>query len=344
MALPLLRRRRAHRFFTPVVSLPQINTTLSATDHLTAAGHTYALIRTGTGHYTVVLTGDGASLPDWRQVLTYPRIDVGADAWDVTAMTVVIETVPAHAAAHTEWAAAEGHRHLRDSDIAVRAHMSITFNAGDTRRKNDADEMAVEVGTRLPTLLGSLTAAGLPVSPLTSDEIALIAGEAFHGVAEPGIDFSDIAPRADVHRVRDVFCHDDLLSSSWVLAPHVLDSRVIDHLAAPQPAAPRTRLAVTWRTVRLADGVTTDDPIRLTFSPALQRFGGIYTVTEPLGRHPAIEPVRDELPLYGRLGMRNGYDRHAELLAAGLGIGVLLPEHSDIDDEPLRHRHPLNGS
>lgn len=344
MELPLLRRRRTHRFFTPDVSLPQISTTLSATNHLTAAGHTYALIRTGSGHYTVVLTGEGASLHDWRQLLAYPRIDVGADAWDVTAMTVVVETVPAHAAAYTEWAAAEGHRHLTTADIAVRAHMSITFNAGDSKRRHDPDEMAVEVGTRLPTLLGSLAAAGLPVSPLTSDEIALIAGEAFHGVAEPGIDFADIAPRTDVHRVRDVCCHDDLLSSSWVLTPHVLDSQVINHLTAPQPAAPRTRLAVTWRTIRLAAGVLADDPIRLTFSPALQRFGGIYTVTEPLGRHPAIEPVRDALPLYGRLGMRNGYDRHAELLAAGLGIGVLLPEHSEVEDEPLRHRHPLNGS
>ncbi len=66
---------------------------------------------------------------------------------------------------------------------------------------------------------------------------------------------------------------------------------------------------------------------------------GIVTVTEPFGRTPTIAPVTDLLPLYGRLGVRKGYDRHAELFAAGMGIGVLLPEHSDIADEPTRHRH-----
>ena len=141
------------------------------------------------------------------------------------------------------------------------------------------------------------------------------------------------------HRVRTLLCHDDFVSSSWLISPHVLDAEVLQTLIAPAALVPRKRVTVTYRSTRLSPEIDPDDPSALLHTPHLERFGGIITATEPFGRTPTIEPVTDGLPLYGRLGLRKGYDRHAELFAAGVGIGVLLPEHSDITDEPTRHRH-----
>ena len=342
----LLQHSRA-RLSSSAASLPQINTVLSITAHRSAGGHDYGLIRAhATGHYTVILAATGATLRDWQQLCDYTRIDFGADAWDVVAVTAVADTFPRTDTAHRQWMVPEGHHHLDVADLATDTYLAVTFVAATSAMKTTPDEMAVEVGRRLHTLIGSLHAAGLDTTPLTAAQVAAVGVRAYHGslVEDTSPAFADIAPDSTPHRVRDVFCHNDLLSATWVIAPHVLEpphamGSVLAPLLERDPTTPRTRLAITWRATCIADTIHPDDPIRLTFEPVLQRFGATLTITEPRPRTPSVDALRTRLPLFARLGVRNGYDRHAELFAAGIGLGVLLPEHGDITDEALRHRH-----
>lgn len=342
----LLQRSRA-RLSTSATTLPQINTVLSITEHRSAGGHDYGLIRAhATGHYTVILAATGATLRDWQQLCDFTRIDFGADAWDVVAVTAVADTFPRTDTAHRQWLDTEHHYRLDVADLATDTYLAVTFVAATSAMKSTPDEMAVEVGRRLHTLIGSLHAAGLPTTPLTAAQVAAVGVRAYRGGLpdDPAPAFADIAPDSTPHRVRDVFCHNDLVSATWVIAPHVLEpphamGPVLAQLLERDPTTPRTRLAITWRATRIAETIHPDDPIRLTFEPALQRFGATLTITEPRPRTPSVDSVRDRLPLFARLGVRNGYDRHAELFAAGIGLGVLLPEHGDITDEALRHRH-----
>lgn len=328
---------------TPVLRPPQVATALSVSDHRTAAGHDFGLIRAhATGHYTVVLLGGDGSLTAWEQLLGGAEsIDVGADAGDVVALHAVLDTYPITAAAHREWVFADRAPTVDAAEVAVRAHLAVTFTALTKVTRSEPEEMAVEIGRRLPTLLGSLAAAGIDVVPATSDQIAAFIAEAYRETdAEDAItDLADAGPADITHRVRDVFCHDGFQSTSWVISPHVLDTGLAEQVVAVREQLQRVRLMVSYRSIRLADTVAKDDPIRVIFTPALRRFGAVVTITEPLHRSPRIDALRSRLPLAARLGVRSGYDRNAELFAAGLGVGVLLPEHSLIDDEPIKHRH-----
>lgn len=339
----LLHRSRSRLQST--ATLPQISAALSISDHSSAGGHRFALVNTAaTGHYTVLLSVTTA-LEHWAQLFAYPVISMGEHAPDVVGVTAVCDMFPATADAYRQWGFAEGHHHLRaDTDIDVRAHIAITFAAQSDATRSDAAEMGVEVGKRLPTLLGSLAGAGIDAVPMISSQVTDLACSAYNELAHSDAAFSDIGPADTHHRVRNLFCHDGFVSSSWVIAPHVLDEPVIDELVAPAAATPRQRLAITYRSTRLAAGVDEADPVVLLHAPTLQRFGAILTITEPLGRVPSADALRSRLPLFARLGVRKGFDRQAELFAACIGIGVLLPEHGEITDDPLKHRHRTSTS
>jgi hypothetical protein len=225
-ALPALLRRSRARMSTSSVTLPQISTVLSISDHRSAGGHDYGLIRAhSTGHYTVILAATGATLRDWEQLCNYAHIDLGPDAWDVVAITAVADTFPRTDTAHRQWMIPEGHHHLDVADLAVDTYLSVTFIAATSAMRTTPEEMGVEVGRRLHTLIGSLHAVGLATTPLTSTQITALGVRAYRGgdtVDSHSASLADIAPD-NPHRVRDVFCHNDLLSATWVLAPHVLD-------------------------------------------------------------------------------------------------------------------------
>lgn len=340
--------RRARSWSKTTLSLPQISTPLAVAAHQSSGGHPFGLIHAQhTGHYTVLLSTT-VDLAEWARLLTYPILDVGAHATDVVSITAVTETFPDTTDSYRSWA------HVPDStsevpaprdhtttvdDIAVRAHLAITFAAATTDTRRFVEEMGVEVGRRLPILIGSLAAAGIPTTPLTVTQITELISSGYREDNSDDIAFADAAPVSAVHRSRSLFCHDDFASQSWTIARHILDDTAIATLLAPSPELPRRRVAVCWRAIRIADELPVDDPTHLTFVPQLHRMGGVVTVTEPHRRVPSIEPIRAQLPLYARLGLRAGYDRQAELFAESLGIGVLLPEHSELTDEPLRHRH-----
>lgn len=332
--------RRRSPMTRGVLRLPQIVTGLAVSDHQSSGGHTFGMIHAqSTGHYTVLL-GSGGSLDGLAGLLAYPTLDVGAQASDVVAITAVAETYPATTDAYRRWLyATPGEHSLADGEIGVRAHLAVTFAAATTDTRRHIEEMGVEVGRRLPTLIASLAGAGIPTTPLTAHQIAGVIAGSYREDTNDDIGFADAGPADTTHRVRGLFCHDNFVSTTWVVAPHVLDTPTIDAVLAPDTRTPRARTAVTWRATRIAEALPVDDPTHITFTPHLQRFGAAITVTEPHGRTPSLDPLRANLPLYARLGLRPGFDRHAELFAAGLGIGVLLPEHGAIADEPIRHRH-----
>ena len=332
--------RRSRRMVSTRARLPQVSTPLSIADYPSAGGHTFALVHAEqTAHYTVLLNCAG-SLAQWASLFGHRAISMGPDAPDVVSLSAVCESTPASVDGRRQWLLADGHHYLDpDTDIAVRAHVSVTFAAVAEDTRKEPEEMGVEVGARLPALIGSLLGTGLAVTPMgTGDVLDLVCASYNEITHTAGVSWSEIGP-VESHRVRTLLCHDDFVSSSWLISPHVLDTAVLQALIAPAAAVPRKRVTVTYRSTRLSTDIDPDDPSALLHTPHLERFGAIATVTEPLGRVPTIGTVTDTLPLYGRLGVRKGYDRHAELFAAGLGIGVLLPEHSDITDEPTRHRH-----
>ncbi|MBA4023918.1 MAG: hypothetical protein C0482_16285 [Gordonia sp.] len=331
---------RSRRMVSTRARLPQVSTPLSVADYPSAGGHTFALVHAEqTAHYTVLLNCEG-SLAQWASLFGHRAISMGPDAPDVVSLSAVCESTPASVDGRRQWLLADGHHYLDpDTDIAVRAHVSVTFAAVAEDTRKEPEEMGVEVGARLPALIGSLLGTGLAVTPMGAGDVLDLTCAAYNEITDTGgVSWPEVGP-AEAHRVRNLLCNDDFVSSSWLLSPHVLDPDVLEALIAPAALVPRKRVTVTYRSTRLSPEVDSDDPAALLHSPHLERFGGIATITEPLGRTPTIDPVTEQLPLYGRLGVRKGYDRHAELFAAALGIGVLLPEHSDISDEPTRHRH-----
>lgn len=332
--------RRSRRLVNTRARLPQVSTPLSIADYPSAGGHTFALVHAEqTAHYTVLLNCEG-SLTQWASLFGHRAISMGPDAPDVVSLSAVCDSSPASVDGRRQWLLADGHHDLDpNTDIAVRSHVSVTFAAVADDTRKEPEEMGVEVGARLPTLIGSLLGTGLAVTPMGAGDVLDLTCAAYNEITDTdGVSWPEVGP-VESHRVRNLLCHDDFVSSSWLISPHVLDTEVLQTLIAPEALVPRKRITVTYRSTRLSTEIDSDDPAALLHTPHLERFGGIATVTEPLGRTPTIEPVGDNLPLYGRLGLRKGYDRHAELFAAAVGIGVLLPEHSDISDEPTRHRH-----
>lgn len=332
--------RRSRRLINTRARLPQVSTPLSIADYPSAGGHTFALVHAEqTAHYTVLLDCEG-SREQWAELFSHGAISMGPDAPDVVALSAVCETFPSTVDGRRQWLLADGHHHLNpDTDIAVRTYVAVTFAAMAADTRKEPQEMGVEVGARLPALIGSLLSTGLAVTPMgTGDVLDLVCG-AYNEITDTdGVTWGEVGP-VTAHRVRKLLCHDDFVSSGWIISPHVLDAAVLEELICPRAQIPRTRVTVTYRSTRLSPDIGSDDPAALLHTPRLERFGAIATVTEPLGRDPVIEPMTAALPLYGRLGIRKGYDRHAELFAASLGIGVLLPEHSVIADEPIKHRH-----
>lgn len=345
----LLRRSRS--WSSTTVTPPQITTALAVAAHQSSGGHDFGLIHAqNSGHYTVLLSTT-VELSAWAKVLAYDVLDAGAHATDVVAITAVTDTIPITESAYTTWAYVPDpdsdlpgppHHVIADDEVAVRAHLAVTFAAATTDTRRFVEEMGVEVARRLPTLIASLAAAGIPTTPMTvaaiTDLIAASYREDHHGRH----DFADAAPGdgdPDVDRTRAMFCHDQSTSMAWTIAPHVCDPDTIATLLTPTAALPRRRTAMCWRTIRIAEDLPKKHPARVGFVPRLHRMGGVAVVTEPHGRIPDITPIRDALPAYARLGVRTGYDRHAELFALSVGMGVLLPEHGALTDEPHRHRH-----
>ncbi|NMD57990.1 SCO6880 family protein [Tsukamurella columbiensis] len=287
--------------------LPGIRSGLSVRDAQSAGGQPFALVASpDTGDHTVVLAVWPGTSPDldlwchsWLQ-----SVELVSNSPDITAVTAVWD---------------------RNGDHEV-ARLGVTFRAA-TKQHRDLDEHAVEIGRRLPNLLGSLAQSGLVSDPLPEERIAAWISDAYTGhlAADENIPTWPGCGPITPHETRDWFSHDGYVSASWVHQPADTVTPEV-HAMLTQTNAARARVAITYRPTN-EEGTM------------LERFLVSTTLTD-FDAEPSTTAIRSEhLPLGARLAARRGFDRNAELFAASLGVGVLLPEHGTVAEHPSRPYH-----
>lgn len=145
----------------------------------------------------------------------------------------------------------------------VKAWISITFSAQSrTGRRATADEMALELATRLPNLTAGLASTGAGhVRPTTAQELCEVIRIAYDPAAPSVIDeakamgqrielhWSEVGPAAH-QAFWDKYRHDGAWSVTWAMtiAPRgeVLD-RVLQPLLAPHRAIARKRVTILYK-------------------------------------------------------------------------------------------------
>ena len=150
----------------------------------------------------------------------------------------------------------------------LRCTVTLTF---DTKRmsvkKRSTDQVAREIGTRLPHLTHSLGASGTgPVHLLTAVDVTRLVRVAYDPASEPlfeeaaaagqeiDIDWEDAGP-IGAHASFDSFRHDSGLSRTWVLtkAPTgVVQSRVLSDLLSISRDVERKRVTLLLRPIDAA--------------------------------------------------------------------------------------------
>ena len=289
------RRRRAHLYRSGIVgvvstgrhTLPGVAAATELLDSVDAYDRPMGLIHVpSSGHYAVVLRcdADGAGLVDPEQVETWVA------AWGLwlanlahepglAGATVTVETAPDPG---TRLAAEVSATVRPDSPRLARAVMSeivasyptgsssistrvqLVYRAGGPGGVAGAEAMAVELGSRVPVLAGTLATTGAGVAtPMSAAEIAetvrvgydpaaallIDAARAEGDRCGPGIGWADAGPVA-AQEAWDHYRHDSGVSSSWVMsqAPRgTVLSGVLSRLVGPHPDIARKRVTLVYR-------------------------------------------------------------------------------------------------
>lgn len=332
------------------VRFPGTTATLTLSgDYQSAGGHPFGLLHcASTNRATIVLDVDSPVELFTDLWAEFELLDFG-DALDIDGLTAVIDSAPAEGA-YREWLA-EGYG-PREGACSIATRVAVTYAVMTKDRRRNVAEEAVEVGVRLPTLITSLSGLGLKARPMTSAEIIAAVGEIYR--EQHPATFADVLADESEQR-RDRMIHDGLETASATVASKHLDVPTVEHLAMPTWAAPRRRVAITYRPILppvdaqllalgdelvgdFPDAEADETPGAAEFAPnrrRLARMGAIVSVTEPRHRGASLETIRAELPLAGRLAVRLGYDLQAALLAGSIGVGVSLPEHLTVADVPV---------
>jgi len=357
------KRRRAHVYRSgPLSAVPNGSHRLPgllAHTHLYEGedpfGRTFGMIHAPKeGNYTVVLRAEpqGAALVGQTQVDTWVS---GWGRWlgelgqtgDIVGTTVVIDTSPDSG----ERLRAEVNYLLREDAPALAreiltqtaqeyptgsavmsARVAITFKAGTAEHRTHPEEMAVEIGTRLPELYMSLREAGLDATPMDGWAVAETVRVAYDPAAQQLIDeargsgdgpqvvWADVGPAAH-HEKWGSYVHDSGVSVTFAMeeAPRgTVREQVLRRLLEPHRDLARKRITLIYRPHSAGDAATIVDR---DFKDA------IVGAEEDLRR---TESVLRNLASTARLRVRPCYGYQAAAFAAGLGIGVLLPEHATI--------------
>lgn len=329
------------------VRFPGTTATLTLSgDYQSAGGHPFGLLHCASTHRaTIVLDVDSPVELFTDLWAEFELLDFG-DALDIDGLTAVIDSAPAEDA-YRQWLA-EGYG-PREGACSIATRVAITYAVMTKDRRRNVAEEAVEVGVRLPTLITSLSGLGLKARPMTSAEIIAAVGETYRETHPAR--FADVLADESEQR-RDRMIHDGLETASATVASKHLDVPTVEHLAMPTWAAPRRRVAITYRPILppvdaqlhdldddlaadLADAEVADAAAASPSRRRLARMGAIVSVTEPRHRGASLETIRAELPLAGRLAVRLGYDLQAALFAGSIGVGVSLPEHLTVADVPV---------
>ncbi|MGW4356845.1 SCO6880 family protein [Nocardia sp. NPDC004582] len=350
--------------------------------------------------YTVVVR----CWPQGSLAVDQPMIDGWVGSWgtllatlggtaDIEAITPVLDTVPetGNRLAAEVWTLtvptapqmakdmmAELAMTLPSNSVRLESWCAITFRATTPERRKDPTEQAVEIGRRLPQIVGALTQAGVRSRPMTADEVTALMRRAWDPAAEAnleevaelgeshGLDWSDAGPMAYDER-QDRLYHDGTVSVTWEMsgAPDGnVQEQVLRTLLEPNVDLPRKRVAMVFRphsageAAKIVDndyknavvaeqsgrgGVVSAAATLRTGATQLAReeqarghgvtrFSILITITEPAAHSdtPRIEAITKDIAAQSRLQIRRCYRNQAATFAAGLGIGVLLPEMASI--------------
>lgn len=250
---------------------------------------------------------------------------------------------------------------------SLSTRLALVFDGGKGSDRRDVDEMATEIGTQLPDIIGGLagTGAGAAVA-MTADEVCETTWAAFHpdeaseldpnhGLTE--LDWSSAGPTS-ANDNWDHYRHDSGISVSWLMegAPRgTVRETIIKRLLEPHAHLPRKRVTIYYRPLTSADAAAWADrqTKAIASTPgqrvaaqdagstqakanaadeargaAVLRFAVVTTITvtnvEQLAR--ARKAIRN-LHAASRLVMREAYGQQAAAFSAGLGLGILLPDH-----------------
>lgn len=274
--------------------LPGLLASSKLTEHVDAYDRPFGLIHyPSTRHYalTVACEPDGLSLVDqstvdqrvaqWGHWLAALSTEPGLHAASVTVETTpdsgarLRREVSARLRDDSPQLAREMYAEIVENYPAgsaqVRAWVTLVFRGG-TRRRRTADEVAVEVSSRLPELTANLAHAGAgTVVPVTAQGLCELvrtaydpaAGrliEAAHADSEvPELSWDECGPVTAIASW-DTYRHDSGVSRTWEMtsAPKgEVYSHVLGRLLEPTPGVDRKRVTLTYRPYDPARAATT---------------------------------------------------------------------------------------
>ncbi|MFF5893944.1 SCO6880 family protein [Streptomyces globisporus] len=267
-------------------TLPGVAANSTLTEAQDSYGRPFALLSyPSTQHHVVVLNcdADGAALVDQQQV------DVWVAYWGqwlsglaaepgLVGVSVTVETAPdsglrlrseveSNMAADAPALAREMLEQVLEeypaggAQISTRVALTYSGAARPGRPRRTAEEMAVELGTRLPGLTSGLSMTGAGASrPMTGTELAEAVRVAYDPAVAPlveqaknmggsGLTWADAGPQGTEERWA-AYRHDSAWSVTWSMseAPRgeVL-SGVLTGLMAPHPDIARKRVTLLYR-------------------------------------------------------------------------------------------------
>lgn len=286
------------RFGAGRCRLPGLAAAIDAIDASDALGRSFGmLVHPKIGHTSVVLSSspDGGSLVDEDQLDTWVAhwgdwLASLATEPNLVGASVTIETAPdTGARLHRE---IEDHLASDAPDLAVTVLRSVVADrAGSAKiasrialtwsmvrdgKRLSRNEMALEIGQRLPGIAARLAATGAGAArAMTSSEIASVVRVAYDptahndveevGAADTGIAWADAGPVAADERW-DSYHHDSAWSTSWLVTvpPRgVVTARVLAALLAPHPTIPLKRVTLLYRPHTPADAARVVERDRL---------------------------------------------------------------------------------
>lgn len=250
-----------------------------------AWGNSYGLIRMEkTGEYTIVLRCS----PQGDEAIEADTIDQQVAQWghylaelgqpgDISAAVVVVETMPetgqrlrfeqagltrqdAHPLAKAILAES-GEMSVGSWQLSAR--LAITFKATTADRRQNASEMAVEIGGRLPELYEGLDVCGVAASPMTATEIAALTRRSYDPAVQDDVErllYTHDAPNlftwhncgpSSAEEGWDTYQHDSGHSHTTAMeqAPrgNATTETVLKRLLSGHWELPRKRVAIIYR-------------------------------------------------------------------------------------------------
>ncbi|MGK5558974.1 SCO6880 family protein, partial [Actinomadura kijaniata] len=346
------------------------------------------------GHYTVVLecAADGAALVDQDQIDTWVAYWgqwLGSLAFEpgLAAASVTVETAPdlgnrlrrevqgnisTSAPPLAEQVLTEIVEHYPSGSAQVSTRVALTYSAAPRpgAKKRSLEEMAREIGTRLPGLSRNLAMTGAGTArAMTAEQLAKAvrlaydpAAQALLEEAEEPLDWNDAGPAA-AQEHWDHYEHDSGVSITWGMseAPRgeVL-SNVLTGLMVPHRDVPRKRVTLLYRpydpatSAMLVERDRKDARFRITSTHAAARDAVAVAAADQTAREeakgaglirfamlvtatvhhkddlPAAAAAIDTLAPPARVRLRRLYGAQAAVFAAALPLGIVLPQHLQV--------------